>query len=218
MKSLKSKTIKIAVSALFLSISIQTMASPTSPVMRITALGGVNTAIMRVEPPQNFILLPDFSLVSGGLITADFLEYVKFDTGFIYKQSRFNVLNSGISVSNMFYEQFVIPVTARFEFKFLSAGAGFFYETRVKNKFTQVDYGITTGTTLTTLDKAGVRANNFGFMGTLGVRYKLPALPIGFMADIWYLQGLNEMWLNTFDKISLKQKDLQLLIGVSLYL
>ena len=123
-----------------------------------------------------------------------------------------------MSVSNIFYEQFIVPVTARFEFKFLSAGAGFFYEAPAKNKFTQVDYGSYTGTTLTTLDKAGIRAHNFGFMGTLGARYKLPALPVGFMVDIWYLQGLNEMWVNTSQKLSFKQKDLQLLFGVSLYL
>jgi hypothetical protein len=190
--------------------------------MRITALGGLNAAQLKIDPlPQNGTITPDLALTYGALFTADFIPVVKFDAGFMYKESKFSMIIpvSGSSVVNskLTYEQFFIPVTMRFEFWIFSLGGGVYYTIPFVDKITQVNSGLISSTTTSTFKEMNVKNGNFGFMGTLGLRYKFTSLPIGLMADIWYLYGMNEMSAMPAMQ-SIKQNDVQLLFGISLYL
>jgi len=186
--------------------------------VRITALGGLNLAQLKISPmPTGSTLKSEPALTYGVLFTADFISFVKFDLGFLYKQSVFsmNFQNSSVDPSTkVTYEQFFLPMTARYEFWFFSVGGGVFYTFPFKDKITEAN---SAGTTISTFDQKLIRNGNFGLVATAGFRYKLPSLPIGFMADCWYLWGVNELSKDLHMQ-SIRQSDIQILFGISLYL
>jgi len=213
MTILKRKIILAVISGLFLSTTAVSAGS-----LRITALGGVSAPMMFLDPlPAKTLIVPDFGLAIGGLVTADFLPILKFDAGLLYKKTGFSMSTTSLPVieTKMSYEQLFVPVTARLELLFFSIGAGFYYAMPLKDEVTVSTNLPVKSSSTATFANSNLSGSNFGVMGTLGLRFKLPLIPIGLMADVWYLHGLSELSTTT---ASIKQGDLQILLGVSLYL
>ncbi|MDH4262067.1 MAG: outer membrane beta-barrel protein [Spirochaetia bacterium] len=213
MKMFKKKIILSVISGLVLSSAV------SAEKLRITALGGGSVPLVFMDPmPQLTVFVPDFGTTFGGQITADFIPMLKFDAGLLYKKTSYSSITASLPPAEFktSYEHLFIPVTARIELLAFSFGLGAYYAMPLKDEVSYRSISPTTGSTTSTFAKSNLNGSNYGLMATLGFRYKLPLIPLGFLADVWFLQGLNE--LSTLSNVSRKQSDVQFLLGVSLYL
>lgn len=217
MKSLKKKIVLTVVSVLFLGST-----ATHADTMRISVLGGANASFMTLNPMlPDTVIIPDFGLALGALVTVDFIPILKIDTGLMYKKNAYQaigVIGGTKFESKISFDQLFIPVIARVELLIFSFGVGAYYAMPFSDNY-KTDFtfgGITTSKT-STFDQVGMKGANFGVMFTAGLRIKLPVIPIGIMADVWYLQGLDELG-KTPSTLSIKHSDVEALLGISFYL
>lgn len=211
----KLKLIKAAVIVLFFSST----ASLYSSTLRINALGGLTVPFTKSSAlPSGVTLLPNPSYSFGAIFTIDALPFIKFDTGAIYSRTTFTWDQSSGSDKFQFHHLFV-PLMARLEFWYLSVGFGGFFTFGLGDSIDHVRTISGKQTTYTkTYAQSNLYKNNFGLIVSVGARYKLPKLPLGFLFDVMYRFGLDELARPGSTSKSVKQSNLEILAGVSLYL
>jgi len=206
----------------------------SAKVLRITGFGGVNLPLMMVKPTPQLLGVTSSTIPKpyakqsyGGLVTLDVIPILKIDAGLLYSKIKFGYYDAIADaipnqLAEMTYEtsQWFFPLLARAEVGPLSFGAGLFYSMVGKNALTvtNTDGKNVLSTASGKYTDAFAAANNQGFLFSIGLRIKLPVLPIGFMADAWYMHGLKELSKTASVGDTARQGTLQFLVGVSLYL
>ena len=181
--------------------------------VRISPVIGVSAPIITYDPlPTDTVFLPGTGLAVGGIFTLDVIPIIKFDIGAVYKENNFSFITSS-TTTEYSYGQLYIPLMVRAELLMFSFGVGGFY-----SMATGTSIEATTGgsTTSTTYSNANWKPNNYGLMASFGLRFKLPVVPVGILIDAIYRVGADE--LSTTSTRSIKQNDIEILAGVSIYL
>ena len=198
--------ITIVLSMLFATASL-------SAKIRISPVVGVSAPIMTFDPlASDTAVVPGFGLAAGGIFTLDVIPIIKFDIGAVYKENKYSSVSSSATIEYT-YGQLYVPLMVRAELAMFSIGLGGFYSTATGDNI-NYESGGTSGSY--TYSQLNFKKNNYGLMGSIGLRFKLPVMPVGILIDTIYRVGAED--LSELSTKTITQHDIELLVGVSFYL
>jgi len=188
-----------------LTVAIAMLAAPAAHALDLAAVGVLNFHNFTADP--EFSNPPDSKLGFGfgGLATFSFAPMVGLQVGALYVPQKIEGSNT------VTYNTLQIPVAIRVSpIDLISVGVGGYFAAAMGDK-TVVDVDTGAESTATFADD-NAEETDIGLLGSVAV--KLPVAPlISIVADARYLFGLSEQ--STDDTVSIKNRDIQFLVGVN---